>query len=208
MKHFFILICFLLVSAPLLSSMARAEENRGFSLSGLFKFKKAEEKDKYLPVEEAKKDKLVLTGSAGPSMPAVPAGNIKKEVIVQSTLPPPKFQQKDNSAKTQLPPVTVSYNPKIPYMTLIFQNEFQQNLESGHMKILEKSLMDMKNGFYRGQVQIKSFSSKGQKPAIDRAQKVRSFMMSKGIKVTDLDVQAFPNANQGNTIHIFLLGES
>lgn len=186
----------------------QAEENRGFSLSGLFKFKKAEERDKYVPVEKEKKEQLVLQGNAGPKMPAVPAGTIKKEIIVKSSLPPKDFTQKQPDVKTDLPETTVEYNPKIPYMTLIFQNEFQKNLEPGHVNILETSMKTMKSGFYRGKIQIKSFSSKDHKSAIDRAQKVRSYMISKGVSITDLDVQAFPNANQGNTIHIFLLGES
>ena len=205
MKLFFIFLLALCLFTPIES--IRAEENRGFNLSGLFKFKKAEEKDKYLPVEKEKKEQLVLTGSAGPKMPAVPAGSIKKEVIVKSSLPPKDFSQKQPDIKKELPKVTVSFNPKIPFTTLIFQNELQQNLESGHLNILKTSMNDMKKGFYRGKVQIKSFSSKGQQTAIDRAQKVRSFMISNGISITDLDVQAFPNANQGNTIHIFLLGE-
>lgn len=200
------LIC---LSLALSASVSVAEENRGLNISNFFKIKKAEEKDKYLPVEKKKEPALVLKGSAGPKMPAVPAGDIKTEVIVKTSLPPPALQTLTPQKKTKknLPPTTLEFNPDIPYMTLIFQNEFQRNLEPGHLNLLKSSLQDIQKGYYRGKIQIKSFSSSDQKAATERAQKIRSYMISNGVPLTSLDVQAFPNANQGNAIHIFLLGE-
>ena len=196
----FILVIFMSISPAI-----QAQENRGFSLSGLFKFNKAEEKDKYVPIEEEKEPAVVLQGNAGPAMPAVPAGSIKKEVIVKSSLPPPT-PNKPQELKA-LPPVTVEYHPKIPFTTLIFQNGYQENLEPSHLEMLKASLSEARDGHYRGKIQIKSFSDRGRESAIDRAQKVRKYLLDQGISITDLDVQAFPTQTQGNTIHLFLLGE-
>ena len=191
---------------------AQAEENRGFSLSNFFKFKKAEEKDKYVPVEKEKKPAVILSGNAGPKMPAVPTGSIKKEVIVSTSLPPKtelKIITPETKKKPDLPPVTVKYNPEIPFTTLIFQHTEQRNLEPGHQDILADSLQSIKKGFYRGKIRIQSFSDgKNNKSAMDRALKVREYMLQNGISLTDLDVQALPSKKQGNSIHIFLLGES
>ncbi len=207
MKHLSLLTLAVIL---LFGNFSFAEENRGFNLSGLLKFNKAEERSKadtYIPVEEKKKKAVQLEGSAGPKMPAVPAGAIKKEVILSAAPLPKEFIKKQHQQETPLPPVTVNYNPKIPYVSLIFQNHYQQNLEPAHMDVLKTSMQDMKKGFYRGKVQVKSFSDKDQKVAMDRAQKIREYMLKNGVSLIDLDVQAFSNSTQGNTVHIFLLGE-
>ncbi len=191
---------------------AFAEENRGFSLSNFFKIKKAEDQDQYRPVEQEKKPAIVISGNAGPKMPAVPAGEIKKEVIVTTMLPPqpaPKIVTLEEKQKAQPPPVTVEYNPDIPFMTLMFQHTEQRNLEPAHQQILEDTLKTIKTGFYHGKIRIQSFSDgQSNKPAMDRALKVREYLLQNGIALTDLDVQALPSQKQGNAIHIFLLGES
>ncbi|MCB9963847.1 MAG: hypothetical protein H6857_02755 [Rhodospirillales bacterium] len=204
-------LTFLLV-APMWSLPSRAEEpNRGLSLSKIFKINKAQESDTTGAPEEAPSQNeedqsgIVLTGGAGPRMPAVPPGDIKKEIIIDAKAS--VGDQSGSDVEVAPPLVPLVFNPKIPFATLFFQNGHQQSLETAHRQLIELTVQKVKQGHYDGKIRIQSYSDAGHQTAMERAQKIRSLLILYGITPANLEVQALPGLKKDNLIHIFLLGD-